>query len=441
VSTRRIHRASWRSLAAALLATACGSTTEPIPAGSILVSPAVDTLPAGTQLQFIARLVQSPGDTIPAPGVLWSSSDPDIAAVTADGLVTGLRSGQATITALVSDERGTAVVQVERRFTASVVAVGPYGVCALDPAGQAWCFGENSVGQLGLGYAGRRTSTFTAPVAGGHSFRTIGLGWAHACALATDGQAWCWGANYTRQLNQTTTMSSAQPMAIDPARTWDTLVVNPSGENCGLIARVTWCWGGGYGSLSRPFGDQTPVLASLAAGMDLNCGLTSEGLASCWWTFDYPSNDSYFGSAVTSVTIGSGFLCAVYPGGIARCQGSNAHGQLGNGSTGDAPSPVAVGGVHHWAALSAGEVSSCGLVTDGTAFCWGANESGQLGTGDSTEVHVPTAVATGLRFRSIATSGATNSGSLFHRTCAITTSDELFCWGADRPPRPAPVVY
>jgi hypothetical protein len=431
----------WRTLAAALLATGCGSTTEPVLPGSVLVSPAVDTLPAGSQRQLVARVVQGPGDTVLAPGVLWSSSDPDIAVVSADGIVTGVRSGQVTITALVSDERGRASIAVERRFTATMVAVGPQDVCALDPQGQAWCFGDNGIGQLGLGYTGVATSTFIAPVVGGHTFRTIGLGSWHACALATDGQAWCWGSNYLRELNQPTSTPSPRPLAVDPLRTWDTLVVSGGGENCGLISGVTWCWGGGYAVLSRPFGDQTPIFASLSAGTDMNCGLSSDGLASCWPAFDFASYDAHFGSAVTGVAIGFDFLCAVFPGGAARCEGTNAHGQLGDGSTTDATSPVTVAGSHQWTTLSAGELSTCGLVTDGTAYCWGANESGQLGTGDSTETHVPTPVATTLRFRSIATSGSSNLGSPSHRSCAITTASELFCWGEGRPPRPAPVVY
>ena len=439
--TRSMCRILCRSLAATLLATGCGSTTEPGASGSLLVSPAVDTLPAGSQRQLVARVIRAPGDTIPAPSVLWSSSEPDIAGVSADGIVTAVRSGQVTITALMQDERAIAVIQVERRFTAAMVAVGPQDVCALDPLGQAWCFGGNSSGQLGLGYTGALTSTFIEPVLGGHTFRTIGLGSSHACALATDGQAWCWGSNYRRELNQPIAMTSPRPLAVDPLRTWDTLVVNGSGETCGLSSGVTWCWGAGYYLLSRPFGDPSPIFASLAAGMEMNCGLTSDGLASCWLAVDSPYYDTYFGTAVTGVAIGSGFLCAVDPGGAARCQGSNGNGQLGDGSTGDAASPVTVAGSHQWAVLSAGERSTCGLVTDGTAYCWGANESGQLGTGDSTEVHVPAAVATGLRFRSIATSGSGNSGSLSHRTCAITTDSELFCWGAGRPPRPAPVVY
>jgi alpha-tubulin suppressor-like RCC1 family protein len=437
-----MRQVTWRSVAAALLATGCGSTTEPGASGSVLVSPAVDTLPAGSQRQLVARVVRAPGDTIPAPGVLWSSSDPDIAGVSADGIVTGVRSGRVTITALVSDERGTADIAVERRFTASMVAVGPNGVCALDPLGQAWCFGENADGQLGLGYSGTATSTFTGPVLGGHTFRTIGLSWAHACGLATDGQAWCWGDNFEAALNQPPSVAgSLRPLAVDPLRTWDTLVVNGSGESCGLISGETWCWGWGYYRLSRVLQYASLAFTSLAAGMEMNCGLTASGLASCWPAFDGAAYDSYFGGPVTSVSIGSRFLCAVYPGGAARCQGANASGQLGDGSTADAASPVAVAGSHQWTALSAGEASTCGLVTDGTAYCWGANESGQLGTGDSTAAHAPAAVATSLRFRSIATSGSDNTGSPSHLTCGITTSGELFCWGAGRPPRPAPVVY
>jgi alpha-tubulin suppressor-like RCC1 family protein len=69
-----------------------------------------------------------------------------------------------------------------------------------------------------------------------------------------------------------------------------------------------------------------------------------------------------------------------------KCWGSNAHGELGNGTTTDSPAPVTVldadgsplTGVK---AVSASRYYTCALMNDGGVKCWGWNEGGKLGDG------------------------------------------------------------
>ena len=432
----------------AFAAAACGGTTEPGSPAAVIVAPAADTLTPGTQRQLTARLVDPAGDTVAAEGALWSSSAPDVAWVGPDGKVTAMAFGSATITALVADERGAADVRVQRTFSARSVAVGPHSVCALDLTGQAWCFGDNDAGQLGLGNAGVPRPTLTSPVLGGHTFTTIGVGPGAACGLDPAGKVWCWGA--PGFLGQVHTSSSA-PVLADTVRTYDVLAVGS--RVCGVAAGVPYCWGetGAWLGLIEKIYD-TPVFTSITIGFSNQyevpgCALTAQGQASCGSFHDFYFDGSEYlpgTGTFAQVVIGAGFRCGRYVDGHAVCDGRNDAGQLGNGTTSDSSSsPTPLPGT--WTMLAAAESSACGIATDGTALCWGANESGQLGTGDSTASLVPVAVASHEKFRTISTAGALSLsygyGSPNHRTCAITTSDVLFCWGAGLPARPAALGY
>jgi alpha-tubulin suppressor-like RCC1 family protein len=66
----------------------------------------------------------------------------------------------------------------------------------------------------------------------------------------------------------------------------------------------------------------------------------------------------------------------------------------------------------------------CGLTASGEAYCWGFNRWGQLGDGTTTDKSTPVAVAGGLQFTSLWAGG--------RRTCGVTTSGTAYCWGEDR---------
>ncbi|MGA0306598.1 MAG: RCC1 domain-containing protein, partial [bacterium] len=79
--------------------------------------------------------------------------------------------------------------------------------------------------------------------------------------------------------------------------------------------------------------------------------------------------------------------CAVLDNGSATCWGNNSNGQLGDGTTTQSTSPVAVSGLGSVSSISAGGNSNgshtCALLDNGSAMCWGYNNDGQLGNGSS----------------------------------------------------------
>lgn len=91
----------------------------------------------------------------------------------------------------------------------SVVAGGAH-TCALTAAGDAWCWGDNSHGQLGRDTIGGSSQT-PALVVGGLKFASISTGGAHTCGVTLDHVIYCWGANGSGQLGDGTQVDRDGP--------------------------------------------------------------------------------------------------------------------------------------------------------------------------------------------------------------------------------------
>ncbi|MEO7118617.1 MAG: hypothetical protein ABIZ34_06565, partial [Candidatus Limnocylindrales bacterium] len=119
------------------------------------------------------------------------------------------------------------------------------------------------------------------------------------------------------------------------------------------------------------------------------------------------------------------------------CWGYNEHGELGDGTTGDANFarllPVHVrrgsGILTNVMAISAGPYHTCAVRTDLTVWCWGDDEQGQLGDGTTGGANhrrlLPVHVRAGS---SLLTNVKAVSGG-FRHTCALRTDGTVWCWG------------
>ena len=128
-------------------------------------------------------------------------------------------------------------------------------------------------------------------------------------------------------------------------------------------------------------------------------------------------------SPAAAVDAGSFHTCARLQDGTVRCWGLNDSGQLGDGTTTNASTPVAVPGVGGAAAVSGGGFHTCARFPDGTLECWGRNDSGQLGDPATTSFSSVTPV----RVTGITTAIAVTAGG-FH-TCALLADGTVQCWG------------
>src|SRR6266550_1780315 len=84
--------------------------------------------------------------------------------------------------------------------------------CAVTPGGAAYCWGDNTWGELGDG----TTTLHTRPVAvaGGLTFADVSAGSDYTCGLTTPGAAYCWGMNDRAQLGDGSMMTQASPVPV-----------------------------------------------------------------------------------------------------------------------------------------------------------------------------------------------------------------------------------
>jgi alpha-tubulin suppressor-like RCC1 family protein len=414
--------------AATITATAEGQTDTAAvtvgaatPVATVTVLPANFTIPIGATYQLAATAQDANGNVLTGRSIAWSTSDAAIATVSASGLVTAFAAGAATITATSEGQNGGAslTVVVASTTTYESVATGGAHTCALTPDGSAYCWGRGESGQLGvappattcpLDGGPRACSLVPVAVSGGLAFEQLAGGGAHTCGLTSDGTAYCWGRNTSGQLGDNSTTLRTAPVPV--VTTLKFAVLDAGGSHtCALTSTgVGYCWGlNDRGQL----GDGTTTNRS--APVAVTGGHIFESIVAGGFETDFDS----------------GHTCAVVSNGVAYCWGHNERGQLGIGSGGlgsedltPHPVPTLVTGSHVFDVVTAGlGRHTCGLTDAGAAYCWGENTFGALGNGLQIDSNLPVAVSGGLAFEQLI------AGGFIGHTCALTASDDAYCWG------------
>ncbi len=314
---------------------------------------------------------------------------------------------------------------------------GSLHACSLDVAHRLYCWGNNAYGELGLGTT---ASAFTATQVGLATWIAVAAGTNVTCGIQTGGALYCWGQNNVGQLGQnfTSGLPQTSPIQVGVA-TWIAVSVGAS-DACGIQTGGTlYCWGSnatgedGVGNVTSPQlfpvesavpAPSTGTWASVAVGGAHTCARSTTGLAYCWG--DNSSGELGRGNVVTpattpvniaaptgtwaSVAVGGAHTCGVLSTGSLYCWGSNASGQLGQGTVGtNITSPGLVTGGTVWATASPGFQSTCALRIAGTVYCWGGNVYGQLGNATNHTDNITPTLASGItaRYLSLGSEGTT----------------------------------
>ena len=423
-----------------------------------------DSLPVGDTTRVFLRDSVAWINQLSQTQIRWYASDTTIATIDSSGLVRAKKIGRTTIIARAPHRigehsidvvslhltqintgvdgtcgvttRGDAVcwggwppsnardgrlpTPLEGAPRLTTISVGFSFFCGLDGSGMVYCGGENTAGQLGLGYVNSYLRGGTVKAAGLRSFTLVSAGVGYACGIASDSTAYCWGSNADGQLGTLSVLA----------------------ERCQEMLKIVPC-------------SSTPIRVSptlhfrdLAAGFEHTCGILTDATIVCWGdnragqlgngshrsspTPVRVASDAHF----SSVTVGGEHTCAVTSDGHGYCWGSNQFGELGSADTDadhDVPTPIA--GDARYRTLSAtGDADTCGLTQAGAIQCWGSSQGGGVSPLRATE-HCPNGAGDvwPCARRPVSQGGGENlvvlARSLGGAMCGLDAQGRPFCWG------------
>ena len=274
-------------------------------------------------------------------------------------------------------------VNTANLFTA--ISAGYKHSCGIISNGSAMCWGYAASGQLGN--AGTTQQDSPVYVNTANTFTSISAGGLASCGILSNGTAMCWGGNGYGQLgNSGAANPSTSPIYVNTANTFTSISAGYF-HACGIISNGSaMCWGyGNYGAIGDGstttradpvYVNTTNRFVQIAVGQVSTCGILSDGRAMCW--------------------------------------GTGTNGQLGNGLGATSVNPVYVNTTNTFVDISCDPgdyYSCCGIISNGSAMCWGSNAQGQIGDGSTTTRNNPVYVNTSNAFASRIISASTNVAS------------------------------
>lgn len=325
--------------------------------------------------------------------------------------------------------------------------------CALTSDNKIECWGNNEYGQLGIGTIGGYRARPIEVQGLDVPIKSISAGGQFTCALANNGNVYCWGKNTTGTLGDGTFNDSGVPKLVQISNVRS---ISAGYDHACAISdnNVLSCWGhNDYGQLGNgnpapdsniPFPPEYPAKSAEQSNIPIplprKTASTDHGLKA---------------GTIQAVATGKGFTCAVIDGGV-QCWGYDNFGELGRGFDSGIEAQqnwLQTHDIHFWDAyarhilmthaspedvlglpssvhsISAKTDSVCALLGDQESlFCWGNNTAGNLEPATTASFsNVPLLVyksPTPILSMSIGTNGC-----VIHPNIFLDTINELKCWG------------
>lgn len=240
--------------------------------------------------------------------------------------------------------------------------------CALDTSGALRCWGFGGLGQLGNGSAPiTQTTPATAVAAVGlGTITSMAAGAGHFCAINGAGEVWCWGENVLLKVGVSSGTTISTPVKVAGLGAAASLVLGDGFSCARLVDSSVWCWGDGSATNNCVTSANPPMTSCTAThvprvrtgfqaslvfgGAEQICGLSSpSGAPACLGMGqngrlgDGVDHGILFvqspkllvapASSAKTVDFGASAGCALLTTGQVSCWGANPGGQLGNGTT------------------------------------------------------------------------------------------------------------
>ena len=361
----------------------------------------------------------------------------------------------------------------------SKISSGYHHVCAINDSGELKCWGSNTYGQIGddsYSFVARSTPG-SVPGLENETIIDFEAGGDNTCIINSEGALKCWGENSYHELGNSEYFywASGRPIQVSGMSSGVTDVAIGLLFTCALKDGDAYCWGYDYTAAEPNTVIEEPQLVNApysfvsitANGGDV-CAITTDGQLACWGlNYEIPTIISGLENVV-SVSISETEKCAL----IAETATDPAKVMCWGGT------PIEVIGLQGIPlAIAGGKNHTCAIVQDAgnnAVMCWGRNNEGQLGIGNTTDVSVPTLVTGSegavqlsagefhtniitdsgqVRSWGANTEGQLGNGALFRRqlpihlqniseplknvvsgeyhTCALTQSGSVWCWGGN----------
>ena len=267
---------------------------------------------------------------------------------------------------------------------------------AINSRGELYAWGVNDDGELGIGSTENKTTP--QQVGNASDWETISAGEGHSLALKSDGTLYAWGKNDRGQLGIGGTGSETTPQQVGNAGDWKDISAGNSHSLALKSDNTLYAWGAnhvgqlGNGENGADFDDKSKdKTAPIQIGTDRD-----------WQT----------------IIAGNDYSSALKDTGALYTWGSNAVGELGDGTTTNKNSPTEIS--TGWRAVSGGDSHILAIKTDNTLHSWGGNHFGQLGMGTTSRSEdSPTQISAG--WKAVA-AGAWHS-------LALKNDNTLYAWG------------
>lgn len=376
------------------------------------------------------------------------------------GIREGEVSGQGSLYCGGFNNGAAAPTPIGEDSTWTDVGIGSAHTCALNAAGELYCYGDNASGQVGVDPEVQEdVDTMTQVQPGSGRFIDMDVAGDLSCGIYAEDDVerlYCWGDNSGLQLGMTDALFTHVPQRIGDLENVETVTVG-SGHVCvgvGGDSLYHACWGSDHrGKLGRGTSRHyleadaiSPVTGwrEVALTDNSGCGIHTDGTLWCWGEEAYTGQP--LGYPVQPVprqvgdaddwihlsTVGNSTIFGIRDAeadGDGRLYGWGGNGGVLGGRESVIYTPTAYDDNDDWVVVSGGGSNACGIREGAGGWrrldCWGSNTTNVLGPQRAAGIAINDTNQTAGDWLDVATGD--------YNACGIREVSDgrgtMWCWG------------